>query len=88
MTTQHFLDVRSHGFVRAAVVVPRVHLADPMKNAAELAGLLQQAHDQGAQYALCPELCLTGYSAQDLFFSDALLASALDALQTDRKSVV
>ena len=81
MTFQNFLDVRSHGFVRVAVVIPRVHLADPMKNAAAHAEALQQVYDRGAQYALCPELGVTGYSAQDLFFSETLKRAALEALQ-------
>src|SRR5690606_32192674 len=35
---------------------------------------------EGAAYALCPELGLTGYSLQDLFHSQALLRAALAAL--------
>ncbi|MEK7583968.1 MAG: NAD(+) synthase, partial [Patescibacteria group bacterium] len=38
-------------------------------------------YDQGVQYALCPELGLTGYSCGDLFHQDTLLKSALRAFE-------
>ncbi len=77
-----FLDVRAHGFARVAVIVPRCHVADALRNAREHLGLLRSAHDQGAIYAVCPELGLTAYTCGDLFFDDTLLRSAKDALQT------
>lgn len=81
MRTQHFLDVRTHGLRRVAVCVPRVFLADPMANAEEHAKWLNDAWKQGAQYVVCPELGLTGYSCKDLFLSEVLRAAALKALE-------
>lgn len=75
-----FLDVRSHGFVRVAVCVPEVRVADPAFNAEAHLRLLAQAQAAGAQYALCPELGLTAYSCGDLFFQEPLLAAAHAAL--------
>lgn len=80
MRKERFLDVRTHGLRRVAVCVPRVFLADPMANAEEHAKWLNDAWKQGAQYAVCPELGLTGYSCKDLFLSETLRKTALEAL--------
>lgn len=76
-----FLDIRNHGFVRVGVVIPPVALADPGKNVDHHLTFLDDARKQGAQYALCPELGLTGYSCGDLFHSQVLQQAALAALQ-------
>jgi NAD+ synthase (glutamine-hydrolysing) len=76
-----FLDTRRHGFVRVAVCVPEVRVADPAFNAAAHVQMLDGVHQAGAHYALCPELGLTGYSCGDLFFQEVLLRAAQDALQ-------
>jgi NAD+ synthase (glutamine-hydrolysing) len=77
-----FLDVRAHGFVRVAVCVPEVRVADPAFNADAHVRVLTRAHAAGAQYALCPELGLTAYSCGDLFFQETLLDAAHAALET------
>jgi NAD+ synthase (glutamine-hydrolysing) len=75
-----FFDLYAHGFVRAAVAVPRLALADPTANATEIAGLYRGAAEDGAALALFPELAVTGYSLDDLHQQDALLGAALDGL--------
>lgn len=75
-----FLDIRNHGFARVAVCIPAVHLADPMGNAEAHLRVIEEAYQRGAQYAVCPELGLTGYTSGDLFFQDVLLRSAIEAL--------
>jgi NAD+ synthase (glutamine-hydrolysing) len=75
-----FQNLYAHGFIRTAVAVPRVTLADPAANASETVSLVKQAHEQGACVIAFPELGLTGYSCEDLFHQEALLNSALDAL--------
>lgn len=76
-----FLDIRNHGFARVAVVIPAVHVAEPRKNLDAHIDALQRAYDDGAQYAVCPELGLTGYTCGDLFHSEVLLQAALRALR-------
>jgi NAD+ synthase (glutamine-hydrolysing) len=76
-----FLSGLNHGFLRVAVILPRVRLADPTGNALEHIEQLNAAHEAGAQYALCPELGLTGYSSGDLFLSQTLLHEAEQALE-------
>ncbi|MDG2306907.1 MAG: NAD(+) synthase [Candidatus Binatia bacterium] len=75
-----FFDLYAHGFVRAAISVPRVHLADPAANAAEIAATYRAAVREGAALVLFPELALSGYSLDDLHQQDALLRAVLEGL--------
>jgi len=77
-----FLDSRRHGFVRVAVVVPTVRVADPAANAAAHLEILGTVYRDGAEYALCPELGLTAYTCGDLFFDDTLRLASDEALRT------
>ena len=74
-----FLDVRAHGFARVAVVIPEVRVADPAWNVAAHLRLLAQVRERGAQYAVCPELGISGYTCNDLFFQETLLSATRDA---------
>lgn len=78
--TEDFLNVMTHGFVRLAVVIPTVHVGNPVANAEAHVDMLDRAHRDGAAYALCPELGLTGYSCGDLFHNRTLLDGAKRAL--------
>jgi NAD+ synthase (glutamine-hydrolysing) len=79
--TDAFFDLYRHGFVRAAVAVPEVRVANTELNAAQSARLLAQAADQGACLIAFPELGITGYTCDDLFHQQALLTGAQRALQ-------
>ncbi len=80
LSTEQFLDVRNHGFVRLAIVVPRIRVGDPAANVAHHLEQIEAAAGRGSSYALFPELSLTGYTCADLFHSQVLLDSALEAL--------
>ena len=75
-----FLDVRQHGFARVAVCVPPVRVADPLANAEAHVRFARRVHDEGAQYAVFPELGLPGYTCGDLFFQRPLLDACLSAV--------
>ena len=75
-----FLDVRGHGFARVAVCVPQVRVGDPVFNADAHRAVLERVHAEGAHYALCPELGLSGYTCGDLFFQETLLRTSVEAL--------
>lgn len=79
---RQFLDARRHGFARVAVIVPRVHVADPAANAREHLVLIERSYQEGAIYAVCPELGLSAYTCGDLFFDDVVRRASLDALAT------
>ncbi|MBP7572224.1 MAG: NAD(+) synthase [Acidobacteria bacterium] len=68
------------GFVRVAAAVPPVKVADVAANLAQVLAFAGRADDQGAQVVVFPELCLTGYTAGDLFHQHLLVDRASDAL--------
>jgi NAD+ synthase (glutamine-hydrolysing) len=70
----------SHGFVRVAVCIPFVRVADPAYNAERTLGLAKQASEAGAAVALFPELGISAYSNDDLHQQDALLGGVEDAI--------
>lgn len=76
------VDLADFGFVRAAAVAPVLALGDPATNAQRITGHLRQLADQGAAIALFPELCLTGYTCEDLFFSSGLHHAVRQAMMT------
>ena len=75
-----FRSIYSHGFVRAAVCVPHVRVADPGFNAERTVALGRRASEEGASVALFPELGLSAYSNEDLFHQDALLERVRSAV--------
>jgi NAD+ synthase (glutamine-hydrolysing) len=75
-----FFNLYNHNFVRLAAAVPAVRVADPAFNAEQTIGLMKEAAGRKALLAVFPELGLTGYSCDDLFHQEALLAGCLDAL--------
>jgi NAD+ synthase (glutamine-hydrolysing) len=76
-----FFDLYAQGFVRVAVAIPRVALADPAANADEIARLHAAASAGGAALVLFPELSLSGYSLEDLHQQEALQSAVLEALR-------
>jgi len=56
-----------YGFFRIAAAVPPVKVGDLGYNAARIVEFAKRAEDKGAAVILFPELCLTGYTAGDLF---------------------
>ena len=60
------------GFLRVAACAPVLALGNPLANAATIASSLQRLRGEHVAVALYPELCLTGYSCEDLFFANAL----------------
>jgi len=75
-----FSSIYEHGFVRVAVCVPRVRLADPGFNAQQTIAALEECHSQGAALALFPELGISGYSIDDLLHQEALQSGVKQGL--------
>ncbi|MDO8599359.1 MAG: NAD(+) synthase [bacterium] len=69
-----------YGFVRVAAMVPRVHVADPERNAGEILGYGEMLDYGAVQLAVFPELGITGYTCGDLFDQDWLQEQAFAAL--------
>jgi NAD+ synthase (glutamine-hydrolysing) len=80
MDANDFFRPLSHGFVRLAVGVPSVRVADPDYNAGQTIALYEQAARDGASLVLFPELGLAAYTCDDLFHQSALLRGCEAAL--------
>jgi NAD+ synthase (glutamine-hydrolysing) len=78
----NFFNLYNHGFIRVAVGVPEVQVADPAFNAAKTIALMEQAAAEKAILVLFPELGLSAYSCEDLFHQQALLDGTINALQS------
>jgi NAD+ synthase (glutamine-hydrolysing) len=77
---KRFQDLHAHGFIRAAVCLPHVRVADPRHNAGRIIALARQAAERHAALALFPELSVSAYSNEDLFHQAALLEASEAAL--------
>ena len=76
MRRRPFDSIYTQGFLRAATCVPMVEVASPARNLDETLKLAQEASSRDAALAVFPELGLTAYANDDLFFQDALLEAA------------
>ena len=75
-----FFNLYNHGFIRAAVCIPELRVADTCFNVQKTIELAQVAASQKAILAVFPELGLSAYSNEDLFHQDALLLGVKEAL--------
>ncbi|MCX7981967.1 MAG: NAD(+) synthase [Syntrophales bacterium] len=76
-----FFNLYNHGFVRVAVGVPEVRVADPRFNTEKTLELADQALKEKAIFAVFPELGLSAYSNEDLFHQEALLSGVLQGVE-------
>jgi NAD+ synthase (glutamine-hydrolysing) len=79
---KEFYNLYTHGFIRVAVGVPDLRVADPAFNGERTLDLMKQAEGEHAVLALFPELGLSAYSCEDLFHQQALLDGSLEALRS------
>src|SRR5215468_7521163 len=77
---ERFHSIYSHGFIRAAVCIPSLRVADPEFNVERTLELARRASDANVAVALFPELGISAYSNEDLFHQDALLDATEAAL--------
>lgn len=68
------------GFIKAAAGVPLCTVSDVAANTNEIKRLIAKADEMKINLLALPELCVTGYTCGDLFFSEALLTAAKNAL--------
>ncbi|WP_345251910.1 NAD(+) synthase [Pigmentiphaga soli] len=79
--TPEFFNLHRHDFVRVAVAVPRLRVADPAFNTAQTIAAMREAAGRHALVALFPELGLSAYSCDDLFQQQPLLDGCLRGLE-------
>lgn len=68
------------GFLRVASATPKIKVADCEYNASAIIEQAKEAAKHGASMIVFPELCITGYTCQDLFLQRSLLNAAEKAL--------
>ena len=69
------------GFIKVAAGVPDCTVADVAANTKEIKSLISKANELKINLLCLPELCITGYTCGDLFFSETLLSAAKNALK-------
>ncbi len=68
-------------YIRIACAVPAVQVGDIEKNTKDICAYIAKADAQKADIVLFPELSLTGYTCQDLFFQDSLNDAVVKGLE-------
>lgn len=74
-------DNMKDGFIKAAAITPTISVGDTEFNTLQIINGMKSAHTEKAKLAVFPELCLTGYTCNDLFLQDILLKKALQGLK-------
>lgn len=64
------------GFVKVGAYTPKVKVADVEENVKNIITGIKQAEEKKVELLVFPELCVTGYTCGDLFYSDVLLKNA------------
>ena len=68
------------GFIKAAAAAIDVSVADCIHNTDEIIKKARELSQRGARILVFPELSITGYTCQDLFWQETLLGSAREQL--------
>ena len=81
------------GIYKVAAATPHIRVGDCKGNADKIIELIDRAERAGASLLVLPELCVTGYTAGDLFLLDSLIGGAEEAVDritdsTEGKDVV
>ncbi len=69
------------GFIKTAAAVPKIRVADVPYNVEQICVLMDETAKKGAKIVVFPELCITGYTCEDLFWQNALLVKAKEGLK-------
>lgn len=72
------------GYIRVAALTPKIKVGDCVYNAEQIKKLIKAAYLNDTAVAVFPELCITGYTCNDLFLQDTLLGEAMEALRDIR----
>ncbi|MFJ6727170.1 NAD(+) synthase [Streptomyces sp. NPDC091281] len=76
----NFWSIYEHGFARVAACTGHAAIAEPQANAEAVLRQARHCAEDGVAVAVFPELCLTGYSIEDLLLQDAVLDEVEAAL--------
>ncbi|AZS37980.1 Glutamine-dependent NAD(+) synthetase [Microbacterium lemovicicum] len=76
-----FESVYRHGFARVAACTIPLTIADPAANGRSVLETARELDADGVAVAVFPELCLSGYSIEDLVLQDVLLDAVAQAVE-------
>ena len=62
--------LKEYGYVRVGAIVPEMKVADIEYNTNIIIDQIKNAEKEKIQILTFPELCITGYTCQDLFNQD------------------
>ena len=68
--------IMQKGYIKVGAAIPGVKVADCDYNVEQIEQLISQAEENSVEIVVFPELCVTGYTCQDLFRQQALLIQA------------
>ena len=77
-----FRSIYRHGFARVAACTIKTSLADPSANAGAILAVARRCHERAVSLAVFPELCVSGYSIDDLLLQDVLIDGVVEAVET------
>lgn len=80
----NFSSAYDQGFLRVAACSPRTSIGIPPDNAATVIEIAQALAADGVGLAVFPELCLTGYSIDDLLLNEVVLNATRTAIEQVR----
>ena len=69
-----------NGFIKVASATPTIRVADPSYNIEQMLRIAKIVAEQQVHVLVFPELCITGSTCADLFYSNHLLDAAKKAL--------
>ena len=69
------------GFIRTAAATPKIKVADPVHNREAICRIIEEYEKKGAELLVFPELCLSGYTCNDLFQQEILLEQVKEELK-------
>lgn len=75
------LYMKRYQYYKTAAITPKVEIGNPKANVRHILDVIHQL-DPSTQLAVAPELAITGYTCQDLFYESLLKKEALSALET------
>ena len=81
-TSLPFASAYRHGFARVAACTIPTRIADPVANAESVLAVARECDADAVAVAVFPELCLSGYSLEDLVMQDAVLRAVETAVET------
>ena len=80
--------MNNYGFVKIASASPLLKVADCEFNTEEIIQLIKKAEKEGATAIVFPEMCISSYTAQDLFLQRTLIEASLASLEKIKRETI